>query len=110
MDPQKIIVYDRDKRLLREHYPWVFGKAVRNVPAGTTDGSLVSVFGDDKRFIAYGFFNSRSQIRVKLFEWKEERFDLRTKIEEKIFEAYLFRHHVLRITEKTDAYRLVNSE
>ena len=105
-----IVVNDRHKMLLRQHYPWVFGRSVKRVPEDTADGSLVSVFSEVGEFIAYGFYNSRSQIRIKLFEWGEESFDLKERIREKINKAYLFRHQVLNITSQTDAYRLINSE
>jgi 23S rRNA (cytosine1962-C5)-methyltransferase len=105
-----VVVHDRNKVLLRQHYPWVFGRSVKSVPENTPDGSVVPVFNEEGEFIAYGFYNSRSQIRIKLFEWREERFDLRHMIKEKINQAYLFRHQVLNITKQTDAYRLINGE
>jgi 23S rRNA (cytosine1962-C5)-methyltransferase len=105
-----VVVHDRDKRLLKHHYPWVFGRAVKLVPEGTADGSLVPVYSEEREFIGYGFYNSRSQIRIKLFEWREGKFDLKENIKEKIDKAYLFRHQILNITSQTDAYRLINSE
>jgi 23S rRNA G2069 N7-methylase RlmK/C1962 C5-methylase RlmI len=39
------------------------------VPGDLADGSVVPVYSEEREFIAYGFYNSKNQIRVKLFEW-----------------------------------------
>lgn len=105
-----VMVSDKDKRLTKEHYPWIFGKSVRKVDSNVKDGDMVSVHDKEKRFIAYGFYNSRSQIPLRLFEWDAEKSDLQKNIKEKIENAYYFRNHILNITKETDAYRLINGE
>jgi 23S rRNA (cytosine1962-C5)-methyltransferase len=65
-------------------HPWVRDSAIARIepvlaaPAGVDandpsryDGAMVDLLNDKGRFIARGFFNSRSHIRVRLYSWNE---------------------------------------
>ena len=54
----------REKSLLRRH-PWVFSGAVRKVEHARP-GAIVDVLAHDGRFLARGYFNPHSQIRVRV--------------------------------------------
>jgi len=49
--------------------PWVQAETVERLEERILDGSVVDLFDRD-RWIARGLYNSRSQIRVRLFTWK----------------------------------------
>jgi 23S rRNA (cytosine1962-C5)-methyltransferase len=54
-------------------HPWVFSGAIERVEGEPSDGAEVAVFGGtDGRFIGYGFHNSKSDIRVRLFSWNKD--------------------------------------
>ncbi len=53
-------------------HPWVFSGSVARVEGQPADGDLVTVLDDRGNFVARGFFNSRSQIRVRLATWNPE--------------------------------------
>jgi 23S rRNA (cytosine1962-C5)-methyltransferase len=58
----------RERPLLGRH-PWVFSGAIRRVEGEPSDGDEVDVYTSDGAFVARGLFNSRSQIRVRLYSW-----------------------------------------
>jgi 23S rRNA (cytosine1962-C5)-methyltransferase len=90
-------------------HPWVYANAVERVEGSAEPGCVVSLHDHDGRFIGRGFYNSRSQIAVRLL----------TRIDEPIDHAFLARRlqaaRRLRAAlglpnPRTTAYRLVNSE
>lgn len=91
-------------------HPWVFSGAVKTVKGNPEEGDIVEVFDHDRRFIAKGFYNSASQIMVRLLSW-----DLHEKLDYKFFErqitnAISLRDNTLALSSKTNAYRLIHSE
>ncbi len=61
---------DRLKAVVRRH-PWVYSGAVGRVEGDPPDGSVVAVRAADGQFLAWGYWNSRSAIRVRLLSWDE---------------------------------------
>jgi len=91
-------------------HPWVFSGSVANVEGHPADGDLVTLLDDRGNFVAKGFYNSRSQIRVRLATWNPEE-----EVDEAYFERRLrlavgLREGILGLPAHTDAYRLVYSE
>lgn len=52
-------------RILLGH-PWVFANEIDTIDDAVQDGDVVSLFGHDDRFVGQGYYNSRSQIRIRL--------------------------------------------
>ncbi len=51
-------------------HPWVFADAIQSIDGTPADGDVVQVVkAEDESFIAEGIFNSKSQIRVRLYSW-----------------------------------------
>jgi 23S rRNA (cytosine1962-C5)-methyltransferase len=73
--PAVVLAPGRD-RPARGRHPWVFSGAVARVAGDPPDGAEVDVLAADGGFIARGLFNSKSQIRVRLYSWDvDERLD-----------------------------------
>lgn len=60
-------------------HPWVLATAVDRVQPRSiaaehmlADGSIVDLVNEKGKFIARGFYNGQSRIRVRLFSWREE--------------------------------------
>jgi 23S rRNA (cytosine1962-C5)-methyltransferase len=68
-------VYLKQRRALPFYgrHPWVFAGAIERIEGEPDPGSEVTLHAHDGRFIARGLYNSRSQIRVRLYGWDEER-------------------------------------
>jgi 23S rRNA (cytosine1962-C5)-methyltransferase len=98
----------KDKPLRRRH-PWVFSGAVSRVEGSFDDGDLVRVADHQGEYLATGYVNRRSQIRVRLLSW-----DAAERIDADFWRRRLQRAFAgrrdLAADPQTDAYRLVYGE
>lgn len=92
------------------HHPWLFAGAIHHLEGNPEDGDEVKVCSADGSFIAYGLFNSRSQIRVRLYSWKEELHLTEDYWSHLLRNAISLRRDVLLQLDSQDAMRLVSSE
>lgn len=63
----------RDKPA-RQGHPWLFSGAIAHAEAAH-DGELVAVYDSRDRFLARGYWNSKSQIQVRILSWRDEAID-----------------------------------
>lgn len=96
------------EKSLRFHHPWLFSRAIAKVPAGLPGGSLVHVVADNGEVVGTGYYNTHSQIAVRLFAFEKIKVDADF-FEEKFRKALAFRRRFLDLTA-TNAFRLVFSE
>lgn len=74
-EPEVRLRPGRERPFLGRH-PWVFAGAVGGVRGEPEDGDEVLLRTADGTFLARGLWNSQSQIRVRLYTWREaERLD-----------------------------------
>lgn len=66
-----VFVKERRARPFFYGHPWVFSGAIERVEGKPRNGDTVDVFDAQGGFIARGFYNSRSQIRVRLLTWDQ---------------------------------------
>jgi len=105
----KLVVFGNRVGPILGRHPWVFSGALKQIPDGLDGGSAVQLFDETGRFLAQGYFNSYSQIAVRIWSWDEKE-----EVDQKFFEnrvkaAYELRQNYLE-DKKTDSYRLINSE
>lgn len=101
----------RNKTIVRRH-PWVFSGAISRVEGAPQDGDQIALRSASGEFLARGYWNSQSSIRVRLCTWDEsEHMDdafWRARIERAVSARHVenraFGHGV------SNAYRLVNAE
>jgi 23S rRNA (cytosine1962-C5)-methyltransferase len=98
----------RDKSA-RQYHPWIFSGAVGKVEGSPAPGEIVRVLDNDKRFVAYGYFNSHSQIQVRLLEWNEANTVNDEWWYDRVSQA-VRRRGTLASDDSTNAYRLVFGE
>ncbi len=60
----------RDRSLRRRH-PWVYSGAIAAVEGGPAAGDIVRLVDDDGGFLAWAYFNERSQICARVLDWDE---------------------------------------
>jgi 23S rRNA (cytosine1962-C5)-methyltransferase len=90
-------------------HPWVYSGAIEREEGAGEPGEVVDVADSDGRFIGRGFWNPRSQIRVRMVTLKDEPVDVAF-IGRRIDEALALRTRIGLPSEQTNAYRLINSE
>lgn len=88
-------------------HPWVYAGAIDSIEGNPADGDVVDLVSHGGNFIARGFYNNQSKIRVRLYTWNaSETLDapfFRTRLQN----AIRLRREILRLP---GACRLVFSE
>jgi 23S rRNA (cytosine1962-C5)-methyltransferase len=106
-----IIHADRQKAIQRRH-PWVFSGAIMRVDGSPSDGDIVAVRSEAGEFLARGYWNGQSMIRVRLLAWDESETVDEAFWQRKLEQAINARHIENRINAHgtANAYRLANAE
>ncbi len=75
MYPRIDLKSERRKQFQGHKHPWIFSGAIKSTDSVIEDGQIVSVFIDNQ-FLAHGYYNSKSQIAIRVLSWnKEEQID-----------------------------------
>lgn len=94
---------------IRQRHPWVFSGAIQRVSGPVQPGDLVAVRTQGGEYLATGYYNPHSQIRVRLLTWNESE-----PLDERFWRNRLERAIALRrelaFEPTTTAYRLINAE
>jgi 23S rRNA (cytosine1962-C5)-methyltransferase len=106
----RVILKPRRARPFFGMHPWVFAGALAAVEGAPADGDVVDLVCQAGNFVARGLYNSRSNIRVRLYTWSE-----RTTLDEDFFRARLrdalhLRQGILGLSGPGRGTRLVFSE
>ena len=96
----------REKSLLNRH-PWIFSGSIRNIDSDVGTGQLLDVHDAKGNFLARGYFNPNSQIRVRVLTFNDEPIDKRF-FQTRLKTANDWRRPLL--PDSTDAYRVCYSE
>jgi 23S rRNA (cytosine1962-C5)-methyltransferase len=99
------------KAIERQH-PWIFSGAISHIEGNPGDGEIVTVRSSAGEFMARGYWNSQSAIRIRLLSWNESeiiddlfwRKRLERAIQARQVENRVYTHGT------ANAYRLVNAE
>lgn len=91
-------------------HPWVHTKSVIDPTLPLEDGTVVDLAHPDGRWIGRGFYNSKSRIRVRLYQWEQrESLDLEWLVG-MLQRSVALRQRWMQTNGELDAVRLVNSE
>ncbi len=109
MNSKRVVLQPRRARPFYGRHPWVYAGAIAQVQGEPADGEVVELYSHAGNFIARGFFNSQSKIRVRLYSWSAE-----TPLDENFFRERLQMavrlRDVLGLNKSGQACRLVFSE
>lgn len=110
MHNPRVILRARRARPFFGLHPWVYAGAVERVEGEPADGAVVDLVSHAGNFVARGFYNSHSKIRVRLYTW-----DANTALDESLLrrrlaDAVHLRRDVLKMMQPGQACRLVFSE
>lgn len=105
----KLIVLNKRLGPVRGRHPWVFSGAIKGIPDGIKSGTPIELCDEIGNFMAAGYFNSYSQIAVRLWGYEEGEDVNEAFFVSRIKDAYDLRANLVE-SKKTDSYRLINSE
>ncbi len=104
-----VLKHGRSKSILRRH-PWIFSGGIAKVLGAPDLGGLVAVCDAQGEFLAWGHYSPHSQIRVRLFSWRESPVPEGEEFwRERLAQAVALRSAELADTDTT-ACRLINAE
>lgn len=106
---QKVFLLKGKEKPVLHHHNWVYSGAIAKQDKGIQKGDMVMVCNHEGVFLAYGYYNEDSKIRVRLLEWDENVEVNEDWWESKIQKAYALRKERVE-NEDTNAYRLIFSE
>ncbi len=106
---QDIILKPGRDKTARQYHPWIFSGAIAKASKSITPGEIVRVLSNKDDFLAFGYYNSRSQIRVRLLEWDEHKSVNDAWWFQRLKDAISCREKLLG-DDKTNACRLVYGE
>lgn len=105
----RIILKTGREKSVRHRHPWLFSGAIDRVDGAPTPGDIVRVQAANGEFLAYGYYNPRSQITLRLLSWDEGETIDAPWWARKISESFARRRTFLASPE-TDACRVIYSE
>lgn len=109
MTRKQVVVKRRREKPVVQRHPWLFSGAVARTVGEPQPGDLVEVVGENGRFLATGYYNPHSQIRVRLLSW-----DANEPIDDAFWRSRLQQalaaRTALQLAPETTACRLVNAE
>ncbi|HDS11541.1 MAG TPA: class I SAM-dependent rRNA methyltransferase [Candidatus Wirthbacteria bacterium] len=106
--PAIILKSGRDKSARAKH-PWIFSGAIERVSDEIKSGDYGQVLDKQNNFVAWGFYNTDSQIAVRLCSWRAADCDPKQLIKKNLQKAW--HQRVNLFDEQTDnCYRLVFAE
>jgi 23S rRNA (cytosine1962-C5)-methyltransferase len=96
------------EKAVRQMHPWVFSGAIDQIKGNPENGDIIMVNDSNNAFLAYGFFNDKSRVAVRLLEWNQE-----TEIDESWWREKIktaVKHRDNLNSKGTNTYRLIFSE
>lgn len=103
-----ITLKDGREKSLKRHHPWIFSKAIENVPDEVKSGDIVQILDSKQNYLATGVFSKTSQIAIRVLSFKQDEAIDYTFIKNRLQNAIALRDGV--ISRGNDGVRFVASE
>lgn len=104
-----ILLRQGKDHILNFHHPWIFSQALQT-PKNIRDGEIVDIYNSiGKEFLARGYYNSKSQIAVRILTRNHSEKIDRTFFEKRFQELLDIRQRFID-TNVTNAFRVVFGE
>ena len=90
-------------------HPWIYAASVERVEGAPADGDVVEVRDERGRFVARGFWNSRSLLRVRVVTMDEGASDLAAVVADRVRAAAALRV-LAGVPSETSSWRLLHAD
>ena len=105
----ELVIASRGLASLKRQHPWVFSGAIGKAPGGIGKGETVVLVAPDGRWLAWGAYSPRSQIRVRVWSFDSQETIDAAFFKKRLAAAIAFRDRMPGLL-KRKARRLVNAE
>lgn len=65
----KITLNPKALKSIERRHPWIFSGAIQTIKGKPTDGDILRLLGEGNAFAGRGYYNSHSQIAVRILSW-----------------------------------------
>ncbi len=69
----KVVLHDKATKSIARQHPWIFSGAVKSVKGNPADGDILKLVFNNGDFAGRGYWNTQSQIRVRVISWDEHK-------------------------------------
>ncbi|MBF0545686.1 MAG: class I SAM-dependent rRNA methyltransferase [Candidatus Riflebacteria bacterium] len=108
MTSKKLLLKKDKEFLIFKGHPWVYRDALKEIPPNCENGDEIELFSHKKVFLGKGFFDSESQISIRLVPCQQTQ-DLGEQILNHLKNA-IERRNVFFDLKKTNGFRVTNGE
>ncbi len=70
-----IVIKQGKEKPIENKHPWVFSGAIQHMDNDPRPSDIVQIVNSKGRFLARGYYNPTSQIRVRILTWQDEPID-----------------------------------
>ena len=107
-----VVIKKGREKPIRQQHPWIFSGAIQEVKGNPTPGDIVTVTDTKGRFLARGYWNSKSQIQVRILTWQDEPIDEEwwRRMLRRAIEGRKYYNDYRRRTAYDEGYRVINAE
>lgn len=68
----KLVLHEKALKSLSRRHPWFFSGAIKSVKGSPQDGDILRLVAPNDEFAARGYWNSKSQIAVRVLSWNDD--------------------------------------
>jgi len=97
------------EKSVRNRHPWIFSGAIGEVQGSPQPGTIVDIHSSEGDFLARGYYNAHSQIRVRVLTWDQDE-EIGPAFWRTRLERAFARRTTLANNPQTTAYRLAFAE
>ena len=105
----RAMIKEGKEKALRRHHPWVFSGAIASVEPAFTEAGWAEAVTESGAFIAYGWYDEKSHIILRLMSWDRKRTPGDGMIRSLVREAVERRKSFFSLPDTT-AFRLIHGE
>ncbi|WED44545.1 class I SAM-dependent rRNA methyltransferase [Legionella cardiaca] len=108
-----VYLHKAKENTIKRGHPWIFPKAIIKTSGKLITGQLVDIFSSEGEQLGVGVYNEHSLYRVRVLALAWENIDkssISTIAKHRLMQALAIRKNLNLPNERTNAYRLFNSE
>jgi 23S rRNA (cytosine1962-C5)-methyltransferase len=106
MENKVVILHKNKDKAIRNRHHWIFSGAIKRLPPGFENGSILPVHSFEGEHLGYAYFNQKCSVAGRMLSFDET--PPLEAVKKNIEDAITLRAQLFN--EKTNAFRLINGE
>ena len=105
----RVIIKDGKDKAPKRHHPWIFSGTIENIEPSFSTADWAEVYSSTGLFIAYGWYDEKSHIILRLISWKKKDNPGEELVRKLVREAVIRRKDFFSMPDTT-AFRLIHGD